>query len=293
MGWNRLALVSSADIGNLEPEATSSDRPWGHAHWPKQCSEAKRDLKIWIETDFADLPGACDRIIDRWNPDWAFKYTSAAYADISSEIRNDTEEDVNLAAALATPSTDRIYLGAPFEFDGLFVKLLDSVNANASVLTVKYWALNQWQTIQCIDGTALSGKAFAQSGRVTWTTPTDWERRTLNGTGDEYYWVEISVSAALTAGTAVSQMLAIRSPDALKRIATYLALYHILNGLAQAAAEPANWQTKAQAYWDKAVALYSAVKNNKALWMDLDKSGGLTAPEETTLGKSGVTLGRA
>lgn len=292
MGYNRLALVSSADIGALEPEATSSSRPWGSADWPKQCSEAKRDLKIWIETDFADIPGAADRITDRWNADWAFRFTGGSYVDITNELRNDTQEDVNLATAFATFGTDRIYIGAPFEFQGLFVKLLNHVNAIASVLTVKYWANNQWTTIQVIDGTSASGKTFAQSGRLTWTPPIDWERRQLNGTADEYYWVELSISAALTAGTAATQILPIRAPDALKRIATYLALYHILNGLATAAATPADWQTKAQAYWDKAVALYSAVKNNKALWMDLDNSGGLTPPEETNQGKSGVTLGR-
>lgn len=292
MSWNRLLLVTDADLGNLEPEATSSDRPWGSATWPRACSEAKRDLKIWIETDFADVPGAPDRILDRWNPSYVFTYTGAAYSDVTAAVSNDTEEDLDLAAALATVGTDRIYVGAGFEFEGVFLKLLDHVNANASVLTAKYWSGNQWVTLAPSDATNLTGKTLAQSGRIMWTLPTDWERRRLNGTGDEYYWVEISISGALTSGTKATQILPVREPEALKRVACYLALYHILNGLAQAAANPDAWQKKADTYWEKATALYAAVKGNRALWLDVDNSGSVTPPSETTLGTAGVTLGR-
>lgn len=292
MSWNRLTLVTDADLGNLEPEATSSARPWGAASWPLQRSEAKRDLKIWIDTDFADVPGASDRVIDRWNADWVFGFTASAYRDVTNEARNDTQEDIDLAAVFATFGTDRLYIGAPCEFEGLFVKLLDSLNAATSVLTAKYWAQTGWVTLSAIDGTAVSGKTFAQSGRISWHLPTNWERRQFNGTGDEYYWIELSVSAALTAGTAATQILPTRAPDALKRIVTYLALFHILNGLAQAASTPETWQAKADKYWERARDLYAAVKANRALWLDANNTGAIEPPAETTIGKSGVTLGR-
>lgn len=292
MSWNRLLLVTDADLGNLEPEATSSDRPWKNATWPKQRAEAKRDLKIWIDTDFPQIPGASDRIIDRWNPAYVFQYTGGSYTDVTSAARDDNEEDVALATALANAATDKIYIGAPFEFEGIAAKLLDHVNAVSSVLTVKYWSGNQWVTAGASDATNLSGKTFAQSGRIMWTLPTDWERRRLNGTGEEYFWVELSVSVALTAGTKATQLLPVREPDALKRIACYLSLYHILNGLAQAAAEPDRWEKKAQGYWDRAVGLYAAVKGGHALWLDLS-SNDVIEPAEQQQGRGGVTFGRA
>lgn len=292
MGWSSLTLTSDADIGALEPEAIASGSPWGAATWASPRAEAKRDLKIWIETDFVDVPGAPDRILDRWSPDYLFTYTGSAYTDRTTEARDDTEKDINLAAALATIGTDRIYVGAPMEFDGLFVKLLDSLNSVASVLTAKYWGGTGWISLTATDGTAVTGKTFAQSGRITWTLPADWERRRLNGTGDEYFWVELSISVALTTGTAATQILPIRAPDALKRVATYLALYHILNGLAQAAVNPEVWQKKADVYWERAVGLYAAIKANRALWLDINNTGSIEPPVETQQGKAGITLGR-
>lgn len=299
--WSQLSLVTDAEIGSLEPEALASDAPWGRVIWTAERQEAKRDLKIWLERDFAQqaglsdalrksrvqiaLPSITDRILDRWVPDWVFAYTSSAYADVTMAARDDNEADVDLAAALASVGGDRIYLGALFEFEGIAIKLLSGLNANASVLTVKYSGPTGWTTLTVTDGTiASSGKTLSQTGRVMWTLPTDWERRRLNGTGEEFYWIELSVSAALTAGTAATQVLPIHAPDGLKRVAAYLALGRIFQGLAAQAANPEAWLSRVTnpartGYRDMAEDLYAQLRDGGGIPIDLNLNEAIDSQE--------------
>jgi hypothetical protein len=273
MGWTSLTLVTDAAIGRLEPEAVHPSAPWGQTSWPSQRTSAKQDLRIWLEADFADIPGVADRILDRHAPDYVFAYTGAAYSDETAEASDDQEEDLDLSAVFTTAATDRLYVGAVFEFDGLHVKLLDSLNAIASVLTVKYWGPTGWTSLTATDGTAASGKTFAKTGRITWDVPTDWERRDLNDTGEEYFWIELSVSVALTSGTSATQILPVHAPDALKRIAEYLALYHICHGLAAQSGNPELWDARAEKYLNAARSLYETLKNKGGIPIDVNTDG--------------------
>lgn len=281
MSWTHLTLVTDADIAALEPEAGHPSEPWGQTAWTAARTEAKRDLKIWIDADYASIPGASDRVRDRWAPELVFAYTGSAYTDRTSEVSDNTEEDLNLAGVFATFSTDALYVGADYEFSGLFVKVLDSLNANASVMTVKYWNGSAWTSLSATDGTiAVTGKTLSGSGRVTWTLPSSWERRTLNGS-DPYYWVQVTISAALTAGTAATQILPIRPPDALKRVAAYLSLAHICTGLAAQAATPEYWQQKADSYWTKAQDLYTRIRQGGGIPFDVNADDVIEPTTET------------
>jgi hypothetical protein len=288
MAWSTLILASEASIAKLEPQAVHTDQPWGRVDWPDQIQAAKDDLEIWIERDHPVPSGAADRVRDRWDPDYAWGLTGGAYTDLTSDLSNDTEEDVDLATVFATAATDRLYVGARYEFDGVWLQLLDSVNAAASVLTVSYWGRNQWTSADVTDGTALSGATLAQSGRVTWRAPGDWERRKLNGTAEEHYWVELRVSLALTAGTAVTQILPLRPPKGLRRVATLLALSHILGGLELQSSDPERWRDKADRYREDAIGLYQSIR----LPLDLDESGSVSDAETTTRATSSVRLWR-
>lgn len=279
MGWSGLTLVTDSDLGQLEPETTDPRVPLGRAVWYDQRAEAKRDLKIWLELDFPDVPGVADRVVDAWKADYVFGYTGGAYTDLTVAAGDDTPGDVAVTDIFTTPSSDRIYIGAAWEFEAVALSLLGAKNAAASVLSVQYAGPAGWTTLPCVDGTAVGGVSLAQSGRVAWTIPTRWQRQRLNGTGDEYYWVALVVSGALTAGVTASQILAVRAPDALKRCAAYLALYHIYNGLAPGAANPESWQTKADKYLDQAKTLYGALKTHGSLWLDLNRD---SAIEETS-----------
>ncbi len=281
MSWASLTLATNADLGALEPEATASDQPWGTSSWDAQLEKAKRDLRVWIDADFPDHVGASDRIRDRWAVPQVLAETGGAFTDYTVEAGNDTEEDVPLASVYATPGSDYLYVGSLFAYSGLFLHLLDSDSTATSALTVAYWGANEWTTMPSVnDGTvATSGQTFGQSGRITWGVPLDWERRSLNNTGEEYYWVRLSIDNALTAATAATQVLAIKAPDALKAIHERLALYHVLNGLERQAANPEEWAEKAMRYRDDAKDLYERIKSQGGIAMDEDLSGAVDEPE--------------
>lgn len=297
MGWAALTLVSDAELGQLEPEATASGAPWGAITWANARAEGKRDLKILIEADFASVPNVADRVVDTWRPDWVLAYTGSAFTDLTSDAADKDEDDVALATVFTTFGTDRLYIGCATEFEALRVLMTGTVNNNASILSARYSGPAggatpaSWPALTITDGTVTSGKTFAKSGRITWTMPTDWQREMLNGMSEAYYWLELTVSAALTAGTAATQILPVRPHDGLKRVAAYLTLAHIFKGLAAQAAEPDQWLERAAAYRADAVDLFGRLKASAAVWLDSNRDEAII-PAETHVGKS-VFLGRA
>jgi hypothetical protein len=284
MGWAGLSLVSDTELGRLEPEATDSAAPWKFTTWSSQRTEAKEDLKILIETDFG--PTAPDRVLDRWPADYAFGYTGAAFSDITSEARSDDPADVALATIFTTAANDRIYLGSVVEFDAVQVVQTATRNAVASVLTAKYSGptvngVTNWTSLTSTDGTAVSGATFARSGRIAWTAPSDWQRIRLNGTSDEYYWVELSISATLTASTTAAQLTLVRAHSGLKRVCAYLTLYHIYNGLAAGSPGEERWRAQADKYLGMANDLYTKLKAKGAIWLDLNRDDVVDATERS------------
>ena len=280
MSWAGLVLVTDSDLGNLEPEATAPTSPWGKTTWTDQRAEAKNDLRIWIENDFVHIKGVADKVLDAWAGDYALALTGGAYSDVTNEAGNDTESDLALATVFTTFGTDRLYIGAEWAFDGLYVLQTGTKNAAASTLTVKYSGPtaasssgSAFTSLTVTDGTLSSGATFAKSGKITWTQPSDWQRIRFNGTGNEYFWVELSVSAALTASTTATQIATIRPYPGLKRVASYLSLYHIYNGLAAGSPGEERWRLQADKYFEMAKSLYAALKNNAGLWIDMDVSG--------------------
>lgn len=280
MSWAGLTLVTDAELGQLEPEAinagSASAPPWGAVTWPSARSLAKRDLKVLLEIAFPTIPGVADRVLDVWRPDWAFAYTGGIYTDVTTKVKDDVEADLDLSAVFVTPSTDRLYIGAAWEYDGLFVRLLANLNAIASVLTVKYWGPGGWTSLTNTDGTITAAtKTLSGSGRVTWTIPTDWGRRKLNGTADEYYWIELSVNFALTAGTSATQVLPIKAPDGLKTVAAYFALAYIFKGLSAQAAAPQYWLDRAADYDNRGRTLFATLKESGGIPLDIDSTGAI------------------
>jgi hypothetical protein len=297
MAWAGLTLVTDAELGALEPEATNGH--WRSTTWPNQRAEAKRDLKIWLQNDFQErLPAGtvvADRIVDAFATDKVWGYTGSAYNDRTTAASDDTESDVALATIFTTAATDRLYVGSLSSFDGIQVRMQGTLNAIASVLTVKYSGSNGWTSITHADGTAASGKAFAQSGRITWTQPSDWQRRTLDNSSDAYYWIELSVSVALTAGTSAGQILIIQAPDGLKRVCALQTLGYIVKNLAAQAPSTDYWLHKARnqfktGYMDEADKLYAEMRDKGGIPIDLDNDGAIE-PEETQV-TSPIRIGR-
>jgi hypothetical protein len=105
---------------------------------------------------------------------------------------------------------DYLYAGFSDVFGGLQVDMDGAnVNAVASVLTAEYWNGSAWSTLTVTDGTDAAGATLGQDGAITWLVPTDWVQREITGLGTKH-WVRFSVSAALSAGTAIDNADAIR-----------------------------------------------------------------------------------
>lgn len=292
MSWSGLALVSDSELGQLEPEAVAPAKPWGRVTWSDARAEAKRDLRIWLEMDYPDVPGVADRVLDRWEPDYAFTSTGGAVTDRTSQNNDDEEDDLDLATIFTTIGTDRFYIGAAWGFDGLYVHMTGTRNAAASVLTVKYSGPTGFTALTHTDGTAVSGVTLAQSGKITWVSPSTWQRQREHGTGDEFFWIELSVSGALTASTSASQILCLRPPDGLKRCAAYLSLGHIYNGLSAGSPGEERWRIQSDKYFAMARDLYAGLKGKAGLWLDIDHSGSI-GPGESQQNRGGHVFYRA
>lgn len=293
MPWSQLTLVTDTELGALEPEATSAAAPWGSTTWANARAEGKRDLKILLEADFSEVPNVADKVVDTWRPDWVLSAIGGVFTDRTSQAADKTEDDLPLATVFATFGTDKLYVGCSSEFEGLRVLMTATVNAIASVLTAKYSSPTGFATINATDGTVSSGKTFAKSGRITWTMPSDWQRESLNGMADAYYWIELTVSAALSASTSATQILPIRPHDGLKRVAALLTLSHIFKGLSAAAAEPKDWLERAMGYRQDALDLWGKLKASSAVWLDLDRDEAIEEGAGETHVSRPLFLGRA
>lgn len=280
MSWQSLPLVTDDDLGAIEPSATAETAPWGATTWPAQRDQARRELGVWIDADFG--PGATDRVLDRWSPTAAFRSTSGALVDILSDVANDTEEDVDVAAALATPATDALYIGLDSLYSGLEVQLLDSLNAAPSALSVAYWGPAGWTALTIQDGTALNGATCARSGRVQWDLPDNWARRRFGGSADEHFFVRLMVSHALTPGTAATQILPARPSEGLRLVAARLALSIVFMGLAAQAADPTAWVNRADLYREGATTLYDRLKQSGGLLLDTNRDQVIDPVERAT-----------
>lgn len=140
---------------------------------------------------------------------------NSVFTEYSDDMRNWNSGTMLIVLVAAE---DKLYIGAPHTFASRFV-LMDgtNVNSNGSALTVKYYSgsTNGWRAVKNLaDGTKNITATFGRSGFVAWDLPSDWVRCQVNSlpelpynsaTGDGYgfYWTEWSVSADLSAGTAI------------------------------------------------------------------------------------------
>jgi hypothetical protein len=293
--WANLTLCTDADLGAIEPLAVATAAPWGATTWTSARAEAKREIKVLIEMAFAkETANPADRVLDLHTPAWVLGLASSVYTDYTARAVNRDEDDVDLTAIFAN-AANKLYLACDYQFDGVAFLLKDALNAQARILTAKYSGPAGFTAISgASDGTAVTGKTLAQSGRVTWTTvPTDWQRR-LVGTvsADPFYWVELSVDTALSAGsTLAAQILTVRVPDGLRRVAQLLSLYYVLNGLERQAAKPKDWAEKAIGYRQEGLALFQALRENGGIPLDLNRDNVIERSE--TVHTAPLRLGRA
>ena len=147
-------------------------------------------------------------------------------AGTSSSLRTDlTNRSVTGSGTAmdAMATGDRLYICLSDIVGGLHIDMTSSVNTNASLMTVKYWA-GSWTSISVADGTDIYGStSLARDGDLTWTVPTDWMPAHLGGNnfdggvkgmsitdkdapGTSGFWLQIYFSAALSADVEIANI---------------------------------------------------------------------------------------
>lgn len=132
----------------------------------------------------------------------------------ATETTAKTTSMSNSALAFPLLTTDSFYIG----YQGPFAArhfLLKTVNSVASVVSVSYWNGTIFTPVEdLLDQTF----GFTQSGFISWGNLGDWRALALSPISDsELYWVKVTVSANLSAGTEVQAVENLFSDDDLLR----------------------------------------------------------------------------
>jgi hypothetical protein len=268
VSWHPSDLVSDIDLVDYEQAITSQ---FGPTHWTNRRTKALEDwLFPILKTQGIDP----DRIRTRAQADNVFGYTASTFSDLTSNASSETADDLNLATVFATVGTDALYIGSDRPFRGVFVRMLDSVSAITSALTVAYWN-GAWTTLPISNGTAkTSGKTFSGGGSITWTLPVDWQTRVVNGAASRYV-VKLTVSATPT-GALATQLGVIRA-SALRAPVTFRTLELIFREAPTGHEGP--WQEKADYYAKEAEAALQRALLLVGGEIDTDEDD-LISPEE-------------
>lgn len=157
---------------------------------------------------------------DAWVADQTFASTSnlltcrktadsgTTYTDQTTEVNG--AGTVSISEMDTVANGDWLVVGYTGRFGAINVAM-DGANVNAvtSTLTAEYWSpvgggvgVPGWKALPSVtDGTDNAGATFGKTGVIAFSQPADWIENTVDGV--EGYHVRLSVSAALTAGTAI------------------------------------------------------------------------------------------
>lgn len=281
MSWHPQDLVADADL--LAYEQTINTQ-FGQTDWQSKRTKALED---WLFPALASAGFDPHRLRTRYQPTLVYGHTSSAYTDYTAASRAVGEDDIPLATVLAA-SSDALYLGAPWPFRGVSVRMFDSVSSASATLTLEAWR-DAWSVLSDVsDGTrATSGKPFSKGGTITWTVPDDWVVRPVNGS-DALYWARIRLSTAPTSA-AIGQIGAIRrsvcaGPAALRT------LYYIFREARTTQDGP--WEAKAEQYLRESEEAWQRVQPLLGREFDVDTVDDQIDATEATQTTAEVTNGQ-
>lgn len=138
-----------------------------------------------------------------------FSYISSTLSDKSLTNQDDAQ-----TVGLVLGTSDYLYVAQRYPFTSIFMHM-DTVNANASILTVQYWDGVQWRNaVDVMDGTSSSGATLGKSGMIQFSLDDEYSWNKVFDTEDTVsptelstlkvyncYWARLKVSATLSAGT--------------------------------------------------------------------------------------------
>lgn len=116
-------------------------------------------------------------------------------------LKTDTTSSDTLAFNILT--TDEFYIGHNKPFASRYFNL-STANTNASSLTIKYWNGTAYVAVNDpIDQTL----GLTRDGFVSWENQSDWTTKIQTGVPiQELYWIEVTVTANLSAGTTLQSL---------------------------------------------------------------------------------------
>lgn len=125
-----------------------------------------------------------------------------------STTATDSPSATTLAFNLST--SDKFYIGSKKPFACRYFKFA-SLNLVSLTVSVKYWNGTSFVAVEDLVDQTLG---FTTSGFITWLNPGGWKVKALSPITDvELYWIEVSVSDAMTAGTTLQAVLNLFSDD--------------------------------------------------------------------------------
>ena len=132
----------------------------------------------------------------------------------TTEITQSTQDPTADATPFVMTTGDFLYLG----FHGKFAARhfnLDTLNTNTSVMTIEYWDGDSWEAVKdLVDETV----GFTKNGFVSWINQDDWKAKAQTPAVDvELFYIRLSISADLSAGTSLQSVLNLFSDDRLLR----------------------------------------------------------------------------
>lgn len=129
--------------------------------------------------------------------------------DYSDEVSDGIATNVGTLGTIGTNATDALCVFCPLVPGGtagtpagLKFTMGSTVNAVTATMVVSYWN-GAWTALTKTDNTLAGGATLHVTGTVTWTAPTDALPYYMYGRNG--YWLKITFSAALTAGTCVAE----------------------------------------------------------------------------------------
>lgn len=267
--WSPNDLVSDADLTAYESLILTQ---FAAADWRSRRQKALEDWLFPLMEGRGFLP---HRLRTRFEVHHVLGVTSGVSSDKTTAAK--AEGGLNLATILAA-SGDALYVGSNEPFRGLSVRMQDNVNSVTSALSVSAWC-DAWTAVAGFknDTIAAAGKPFGKGGAITWTLPEGWVERSLQGVGP-YFWVKLSLSVAMTAGTVIGPVSVIRrsrlcAPAALRTLAL---IYR-----EAPTAQDGPWEQKAEWYEKEADAAWLRIADQIGGEFDTDASDVVDEPEQT------------
>ena len=131
--------------------------------------------------------------------------------EVTSTLQNLNSSTVDFVQTTG----DFLYIGFQGKFSARYFDL-GTVNSNSSTVAIEQWSGSDWVAVKdVVDQTS----GFTQSGFISWVNNDQWQTKAQTPVTDrEIYWVRLSVSADLSAGTTLQSLTNLYSDDSLLRI---------------------------------------------------------------------------